>query len=184
MSNNETTMADQSGDYDDWIELYNPTSNNISLAGVHLSDDSSNLMKWPLPDQTIASDNYLIIWADKESDQNGIHANFKISSNGETLFLSYDSLSIIDSITVPALNTDIAFARIPNGFGPFSIHVSSFNANNDFAQNHNLFNIKFNSYPNPTKNKLKVRRTLNRSCAVALRSTHTASSAALPTFAL
>ncbi|MAO33043.1 MAG: hypothetical protein CL824_06000 [Crocinitomicaceae bacterium] len=168
MSNNETTVADQSGDYDDWIELYNPTFSDVSMAGLYLSDDSSNLKKWPLPDQTIASNNYLIIWADKDSDQNGIHANFKISAAGEALFLSYDSLSIIDSVKIPELAADIGFARLPNGYGPFAKHTPSFNANNDFAENYELFNIKFKCYPNPSKNKIRVQYEMNTSGSLKL----------------
>ena len=39
------------------------------------------------------------------------------------LFLSYDSLSIIDSVKIPELAADIGFARLPNGYGPFAKHT-------------------------------------------------------------
>ncbi len=33
MADNETTVADQDGEYDDWIEFYNNGNEDISLSG-------------------------------------------------------------------------------------------------------------------------------------------------------
>ena len=156
MAKNESTVQDLNGDYDDWIELYNPTSSSISTAGLFLSDDSTNLMKWPIPEQTLSSDEYLIIWADEESDEEGMHANFKLSSNGEQLFLSYNSSETIDSISFSSQNPDMSFARSPNGTGSFIELIPSYNANNDHAQSTTLNQVDFKCFPNPVNNFLKV----------------------------
>ncbi len=161
MAKNESVVADQSGDYDDWIELYNLSASNVSTSGLFLSDDSTNLLKWPIPEKTIPSDDYLIIWADNDSDQEGLHANFKLSSSGENLFLSYDSLSILDAVSFSTQNPDMAFARIPNGTGPFVESIPSYNANNDYAQTTTLNQVDFKCFPNPVKNKLNIRHNLN-----------------------
>ena len=156
MAKNESTVQDLNGDYHDWIELYNPTSSSISTAGLFLSDDSTDLKKWPIPEKTMSSDDYLIIWADEESDEEGMHANFKLSSNGEQLFLSYNSSEIIDSISFSFQNPDMSFARLPNGTGSFVELLPSYNANNDHAQTTTLNQVDFKCFPNPVNDFLKV----------------------------
>ncbi len=157
MASNNTTATDQSNEYDDWIELYNTTSNNISTGGLFLSDDLNNLTKWPLPDVVISSDDYLIIWADEDSKQSGLHANFKLSSSGESVLLSYTDSTIIDSITYPYQSIDVSYARLPNGTGPFIYMIPSFNANNNLAMISEIKDYEeFTCYPNPVNNQLHL----------------------------
>lgn len=63
MTSNGSTMADEDGDYEDWIELYNYGAEAISLAGYGLTDDESNLFRWVFPNVTINPGEYLIVWA-------------------------------------------------------------------------------------------------------------------------
>ena len=63
MSSNRSTIADENGDYEDWIELYNPTNDSINLEGWGLSDNESKPYKWIFPDITIAPEEYLLVWA-------------------------------------------------------------------------------------------------------------------------
>ena len=39
MASNDSTITDEHGEYDDWIELYNNTNNPIDLSGYYLSDN-------------------------------------------------------------------------------------------------------------------------------------------------
>lgn len=66
-SSNINSLADEDGEYTDWIELYNRTSLEISLAGYHLSDDASFLKKWTFPAVPLKPYSYLLIFA---SDKN------------------------------------------------------------------------------------------------------------------
>ena len=43
---NVATIADPQGEYEDWIELPNTTSQAIDLSGMYLSDDPGDLKKW------------------------------------------------------------------------------------------------------------------------------------------
>ena len=36
-------LVDEDGDYSDWIEIHNPTTQAIDLAGWHLTDEADNL---------------------------------------------------------------------------------------------------------------------------------------------
>lgn len=131
MASNATTVTDPSGDYEDWIELYNNTATTLSLDNLYATDDSTNLLKWQFPTgTTIAPYSYLIVWADNELTEPGLHANFKFSASGESCILSYDNGVIVDSVTYGAQTTDMGYARVPNGTGNFVIQSPTYNANN------------------------------------------------------
>ena len=52
-ASNKTIIADEDGEYVDWIELYNSGSEAINLKGYGLSDKSGKPMLWTFPDVTI-----------------------------------------------------------------------------------------------------------------------------------
>jgi hypothetical protein len=131
MAANDTTQADQDGEFDDWIELYNNTDTDISLDGFFLSDDVENLTKWAFPAGTnVAANGYLIVWADADLDQSGLHADFRLAAGGETVLLVDAGQAIVDSISYPGLETDATFGRFPNGTGDFRVMIPTFNAEN------------------------------------------------------
>ena len=131
MASNDTTQADQDGEFDDWIELYNNTDATISLDGFHLSDDAENLTKWAFPAGTsIAANGYLIVWADEDLEQAGLHADFKLSAGGETVLLVDAGQAVVDSITYTDQEPDATFGRFPNGTGDFRLMQATFNAEN------------------------------------------------------
>ena len=119
MASNGTTVMDADSSYDDWIELYNNSDEDISLSGYFLSDDGDDLSQWAIPDTTISANGYLIVWADNDEDQKGLHANFKLSGSGETIYLSNSDTTIIDEVSYADQTTDISMGRYPNGTGSF-----------------------------------------------------------------
>jgi len=94
MAVNEDAVPDQDGEFDDWIEFFNNGSENINLAGYYLSDDGAEPDKWMFPDTTIFAGDYLVGWADKDEDQEGLHADIKLSASGETIVLSDNNLTL------------------------------------------------------------------------------------------
>jgi hypothetical protein len=155
MSNNISTASDASGKFEDWIELYNTTSSPVSTAGLFLTDTLGLLQKWALPDYTIPANGYAIIWADEDGGQGDMHANFKLSNLGEQLILTNADSLFIDSITYLLQADDIAFARSPNGSGPFIMQAPTFNANNDFINAITEIQVLVKVYPNPFSNVIK-----------------------------
>jgi len=120
MASNDATKADQDGDFDDWIEIYNKGTVAVDISGYQLSDDKSELGLFKFPNGTsIAPNSYLVVWADKDTDQEGYHADFKISASGETVYLSNSTSSILDSIEFGDQNADESFGRYPNGTGNY-----------------------------------------------------------------
>ena len=154
MASNDLTQADQDGEYDDWIELYNNSNSDIDLSGYFLSDDSEDPMQWQVPEGTVISPNgYLMIWADNDEEQEGLHANFKLSSSAESVILSDSDGSILDEVSYADQTTDISYGRFPNGTGDFQVMNSTFGLenNNDILTLGDAFeNEKLRIYPNPT----------------------------------
>lgn len=158
MASNSSTQADQDGEFNDWIELYNRTSSTIDLSGYFLTDDENDLQQWSFPAGTIIeSNNYLIIWADKDTLQSGLHANFKLSANGETLILS-DGGTEIQRVEFGVQTTDLGYARVPNGTGAFVIQSPTFNASNNGVTGISEYTepTTLAVYPNPTTDYLYI----------------------------
>ncbi|KAA3650829.1 MAG: T9SS C-terminal target domain-containing protein [Bacteroidetes bacterium] len=131
LASNGSTQADQDGEFDDWIELYNYGTTPISLDGFRLSDDKSNFNLFSFPAGTVLNANdYIVIWADKDVSQAGFHANFKLSASGETIYLTDSSLTILDSISFTSQSTDTSYGRYPNGTGSFQTMNPTFNSAN------------------------------------------------------
>ncbi len=130
---NTENGADQDGEYDDWIELYNYSSEAIDISGYYLSDVQTDITKWSFPDgTTIPGFGYLIVWADDDTTQVGLHTNFKLSAtNGETVIFHSDEEVLVDMVSFPPATEEKSWARKPNGTGDFEWSTPTFNGAND-----------------------------------------------------
>jgi hypothetical protein len=63
MSSNSTAVADDDGDYSDWIELYNDGQETVQMEGWGLSDSYDNPFKWVFPESSMEPGEFLLIWA-------------------------------------------------------------------------------------------------------------------------
>lgn len=90
-SSNASTWMDEMGDFDDWIELYNSGDAIVNLSGWYVSDDPNVPLKWQLPvspELSMAPGDYLILWADHETDEGPGHLGFSLAQTGESILLS------------------------------------------------------------------------------------------------
>lgn len=120
MASNAATHADEDGDYEDWIEIYNYGEFVISLDGFGLSDNYSNPFKWTLPEIILEPGEYLLIWAsgkNRSSVDRPPHTNFSISAAGEEILLTNPAGFLVDHVEPVELLTDISIGRVPNGQG-------------------------------------------------------------------
>ncbi|MCB9761397.1 MAG: lamin tail domain-containing protein [Alphaproteobacteria bacterium] len=114
---NETGITDEADQFEDWIELYNPTSSAIDLTGWSMTDDYGIEEPWPFPDNTvITAGSYLLIWCD-EDDDGPLHAAFKLSGDGEAATLLDPDGQVIDELTFPAQSEDISYGHVPDATG-------------------------------------------------------------------
>jgi hypothetical protein len=116
-SSNVRTIADDDGDFEDWIELYSIAPVPVNLNNFYLSDDDSRPLKWQFPAVTIHPGEHLIIWASgKDRFLNGVlHTNFRLSSAGEPVILSASNGVTLDRLPAVNLLGDQSFGRLPDG---------------------------------------------------------------------
>jgi hypothetical protein len=121
MASNSRTLADPQSEFDDWIELYNTGGAAVDLGGCYLTDDLSEPTKWQIPTgspkaTTIPAHGYLLIWADGDVSDAGLHAAFRLSDNGEQVGLfAADGATCIDSVKFGKQQADVSYGRIPDG---------------------------------------------------------------------
>jgi spore coat protein CotH len=168
MASNSTGsgIQDEHGQHDDWIELYNLTNERIDLSGYFLSDNESRPSKWTFPDGVyIEADEYLIIWADDETNQGNLHSNFKLSASGEVILLSDRDTILMDSVVFGVQSNNMTMARKPNGEGPFVISEATFAANNDLSSKldhvHTGY-VDWTMYPNPVFSGILIVESLTQ----------------------
>ena len=161
MAGNDNTIKDPQGDFDDWVEIYNRSSNIIPLNGMYLTDDPAEAKKWALPDTFITVHGYLLIWADDDAEHKpGLHTNFKLSKDGEYIGL-YDTdendNAVIDSYTFGSQQDDVSEGRLPNGEGNFTFmsvptpngeNIGATSVESAVASNPGSFCL-LQAYPNP-----------------------------------
>ena len=132
---NTSIVTDQNGEYDDWIELYNLSGSVKDISGYFLSDNKDHFSKWEFPSGTsIPGNGYLIIWADDDSAQVGLHANFKLSSLGEEVLLSTPDGTLIDKVIYPGQTLELSFSRNPDGTGSFKWQIPTYNSSNNIPE--------------------------------------------------
>jgi len=116
MAANSSALADPQGQFDDWIELHNTGEVSIDLSGMYLTDDLDNPTAWQVPaGTTLVADGYLLIWADNDLSDSGLHAGFGLDSDGEKIALfDTDGATLIDQVVFGGQRTDISYGRLPD----------------------------------------------------------------------
>ncbi len=149
MAENKSVRMGSSSLFPDWIELYNAGNDTVDLNGWYLSDDESDLTKWPFPSTTLDSDSFLLVYCDGENMvdvDGGIHTSFSLSRFGETLCLTSSSGVMVDKIVLPeavpdcssvpvgsnqAANTEMLTPGFPNTFDGYYRYQASLIAPDD-----------------------------------------------------
>ena len=115
MADNKSGLMDADGDFSDWIEIFNPTESTVDLGSFFLTDDATDLSKWPFEPLTLEPGERAIVFASGKG-VNGpageIHTNFKLSAGGEYLALITDGGSTIlqeFAPIYPALGADVSY---------------------------------------------------------------------------
>jgi hypothetical protein len=121
MASNSTTLADEDGDYSDWIEIYNPTAAAIDLLNWSLTDDKASPQKWQFPQVSLAANSYLVVFAsgkDRALPGQELHMNFKLSGTGEYLALSdpNGTVATVFDPSFPEQQPDVSFAYYEGDF--------------------------------------------------------------------
>lgn len=105
------------GEYYDYIELYNPTREPVSLKGYRLSDHKHMRAYTTLPDVEIPAGGYYLIWCGADEDEfssksRQTYVKMGLNRYGETVTLTDSQGVVIDSIDVGRISGSACCGRI------------------------------------------------------------------------
>ena len=119
LASNENSDRDPQGEVEDWIELFNHGDTDVDLSGMYLSDDPENMFKWQIPaGAVLEAGSYLVIWADEDGGEAGLHANFKLSKKGESVTLVHRNV-LVDKVEFGVQKSDVSSGRLGSLEGPW-----------------------------------------------------------------
>ncbi len=148
-----TTIVDQNGGYDPWLELYNTTDESLNLGGLQMySEESPTISILTFPDTILPANEYIVIWLDGESAQPGLHASQRID-NSSWIRLSNTDLSDVDSLTFGLQSAGRSFGSWPNGSGINRYLRPTYVSCNQVATSNTY---DFSAFPNPSNDHLYI----------------------------
>ena len=103
---------------DDWVELYNPGTQPVSIGGLYLTDSPSlaGLSNTPIAALSfIGANDWVQFIADGNVSAGRNHANFNLDQSGETIRLYAPGFTIVDSVSFGAQLLDVSEGRLPDG---------------------------------------------------------------------
>jgi len=122
------------GEFEDWVEFYNPTGAAVNIGGYWLSDNVLNPMKYEIPATvTVPANGYkLILFSGQGAYNPGYlgqtNTDFKITqSNGEDLVFSDPIGNILESYDFAVISPNQmnqSYGRVPNGSGSMLIQTN------------------------------------------------------------
>ena len=157
MASNDSIIADEFGDYGDWIELYNAHNQEVYLGDKYLSDNISDPNKWQMPDISLASGGFVLFWADSDTDKGPMHTNFKLKKSGEEIGV-FDAVGTgyfpLDTLHYESQITNVSQGRSTDGgeLWQFFVHPTPGITNLFDAIDELEKTSLFQAYPNPNSN--------------------------------
>ena len=121
-SNSKTQIDPDFYKFKDWIELYNPGSASVNLGGYFITDDKDEPRKWQIPSgKSIPAKGFILLYCDGE-DVSGqaMHTNFRLSSEGDKLYLYSSTMLLVDTVSVGQVETDYTYGRMVDGTGAWA----------------------------------------------------------------
>ena len=118
MSRNKSILYDVSGEYHDWIELYNFSDKPIVLDGYTLTDNKDALSKWQFPaGTTLDAGKCLVVFCSgKNAVIDGeIHTSFRLGDGDSYLGLYTDEGVFCSGVTYHATEQDVSMAYTADG---------------------------------------------------------------------
>ena len=116
MASNAGVVMSPATNFDSWIEIYNPGTQPVNLAGMYLSDNTGNLTRWEMPSDvgTVPAKGFKVVWLGSD-DIKSNQAPFKLDCDGGTICLSDQNGQLISSVTYPEAMSRTAWARTTDG---------------------------------------------------------------------
>ncbi len=124
-----TWIPGSAGPFPDYIELFNAGTARVNVSQFLLRESFDEQGGYPITSlnganpQWIEPQGHLLVWASPEAfGLAPVGVALSLSQNGEDLLLiAPDGVSVVDHVRFPALGRDEAYARVPEGTGPFQV---------------------------------------------------------------
>jgi hypothetical protein len=120
VASNTLGITDEGGGTGDWLELYNPGTEEVNLEGYFITDKLSEPQRWVLPaDLVVPPGLVLMLWADSDEEQGANHIDFNLNRDAEGVYISDPAGTLIDGVEWTSAPSDYSLARFPDGTGEF-----------------------------------------------------------------
>ena len=167
--NNLTGITNRAGQHTPWLELYNPSTNVLSLSGDYLANNYTNLLQWAFPSNAIINaGQFLVVFADgltNLSVTNQWHTSFNLPAGTGSLALSrlYSGhAQVLDYLDYNGIAPNAAYGSVPDGqsFLRQELFAATPGASNnasatappsfvDYAAVGSVYTQNFDALPNP-----------------------------------
>jgi hypothetical protein len=113
-------IADEFGEFDDWVEVMNGGEESVNIGGYFLSDNHGNRTRYTFPDLVLDPGDYVVVWCDGQPFQGEFHTEFGLQGTvGERVVLSNPDTVVIDHVDYGPVDNLQSLSRFPDGYGPF-----------------------------------------------------------------
>lgn len=129
MVENNSSIVDDYGEHNAWIELFNSNFSPVEIASMYLSNDSTNNRMYPIPLgdvlTKIAKRQHVVFFADGKPEKGTFHTNFTFTPGQDNWVGLFDADGkLIDSVVIPAqLVADQTYARAIDGNGEWNVRT-------------------------------------------------------------
>jgi hypothetical protein len=116
MASNTQTLADEDGDFPDWLELFNPGEDLIDLTSYGLSDDPNDPFKWVFPHGVLHPGTPRLVYASDKDRRD-------VPDHWETILAAGDTWRYFIGLEAPPIDwhtpgfDDAAWLSGPSRFG-------------------------------------------------------------------
>jgi len=122
-ADNLTGITNRAGQHTGWLELYNPSTNVISLNGLYLANNYTNLLQWAFPgNAVINAGQFKVIFADaltNLSTTNELHTSFILPSGTGALALTRIGANgqpqVLDFVDYQNISPNDSYGSFPDG---------------------------------------------------------------------
>jgi len=121
-ADNLNGITNSAGQHTGWLELYNPSTNVISLNGLYLANNYTNLLQWAFPvGAVINPGQFKIIFADGQtglSTLSELHTSFVLASGSGSVALTrlYNSQpQVLDYADYQNISPNNSYGSFPDG---------------------------------------------------------------------
>jgi len=111
MASNSFAVPDESGMFNDWLEIYNGTGKDLNIEDVTITNRKQKL-SFAFPSYVLKAGERVVVFASGKYQLDPsmpFHGKFSIAAAGDHLFMHDPDMYLIDEVVTPAMTTDTSY---------------------------------------------------------------------------